>query len=140
VLHVHRADRFGNCQVDGYPFMDYDIATAATTVLVTAEEIVSEDEIREHPDRTLIPGFLVDALVELPYGAYPHEMHALYEADFEHYDEYTAAIREEGPSAINAYLDEYVYGTANHEAYLAKFGSTRLELQAEKARRLTEAP
>ena len=58
-----RADRLGNCQIDGYPHMDADIARAATTVLVTAEEIVSEDEIRLQPDRTVIPGFMVDALV-----------------------------------------------------------------------------
>ena len=61
LIHVHRADRFGNCQIDGYPHMDADIALAAATVLVTAEEIVSEDEIRRHPDRTVIPGFVVDA-------------------------------------------------------------------------------
>ena len=46
---MHRADRFGNCQIDGYPHMDADIARAAQTVLVTAEEIVSEDEFRRHP-------------------------------------------------------------------------------------------
>src|SRR5574342_479195 len=55
MLHVHRADRFGNCQIDGYPHMDADIAKAAATVLVTAEEIVPEEEIRLHPDRTVIP-------------------------------------------------------------------------------------
>jgi glutaconate CoA-transferase subunit A len=139
VLHVHRADRFGNCQIDGYPFMDYDIATAATTVLVTAEEIISEEEIRRIPDRTAIPGFLVDALVELPYGAYPHEMHGLYEADFEHYDSYVAAIKEEGTEAINAYLDRYVYGTKDHQGYLALFDQERLARQARYARELTGA-
>ena len=50
VLHVHRADRFGNCQIDGYPHMDADIARAATTVLVTAEEIVDDEEARRHPE------------------------------------------------------------------------------------------
>ena len=69
LLHVHRADRFGNCQIDGYPHMDSDIARAAATVVVTAEEIVSEEEIRLHPDRTVIPGFAVDALVHVPYGS-----------------------------------------------------------------------
>ncbi|MGH7339162.1 MAG: CoA transferase subunit A, partial [Candidatus Rokuibacteriota bacterium] len=78
LLHVHRADRFGNCQIDGYPHMDADIARAATTVLVTAEEIISEDEIRRHPDRTAIPGLIVDAVVEVPFGSYPHECYGLY--------------------------------------------------------------
>src|SRR5438132_1171505 len=51
LLHVHRADRFGNCQIDGYPHMDADIARAASTVLVTAEEIIPDAEVRRHPDR-----------------------------------------------------------------------------------------
>src|SRR3989475_9051387 len=62
LLHVHRADVFGNCQIDGYPHMDADIARAATTVLVTTEEIVVVEETRRHPERTVIPGFVVDAL------------------------------------------------------------------------------
>src|SRR5207245_106832 len=58
LLHVHRADVFGNCQIDGYPHMDADIARAATTVLVTTEEVVTEEAIRRHPARTVIPDFV----------------------------------------------------------------------------------
>ena len=65
LLHVHRATP-RQLQIDGYPHMDADIARAAATVLVTAEEFVSEEEIRRHPDRTVIPGFAVDALVHVP--------------------------------------------------------------------------
>ena len=68
LLHVSRADRFGNCQIDGYPHMDADIGRAATTVLVTTEELVPEAEIRRRPDRTVIPGFVVDALVHVPFS------------------------------------------------------------------------
>ena len=85
LLHVHRADRLGNCQIDGYPHMDADIALAASTVLVTAEEIVAEEEIRRQPDRTVIPGFVVDALVHVPYGSYPHECYGLYDAEPAHF-------------------------------------------------------
>ena len=81
ILHVHRADRFGNAQIDGYPHMDADIARAATTVLMTTEEIIPEEDIRRYPDRTVIPGFVVDALVHVPLGSFPHECYALYEAD-----------------------------------------------------------
>src|SRR5438094_10216816 len=69
LIHVHRADVFGNCQIDGYPHMDADIARAATTVLVTTEEIVPEEETRRYPDRTVIPGLAVDALVHVPFGS-----------------------------------------------------------------------
>src|SRR5262245_35528734 len=85
LIHVHRADRLGNCQIDGYPHMDADIARAATTVLVTAEEIVPEEVIRRQPDRTVIPGFAVDALVHQPYGSYPHECYGLYDSEPAHF-------------------------------------------------------
>ena len=136
LLHVHRADRYGNCQIHGYPFMDADIATASTTVLVTAEEIISEDDIRRHPDRTALPGFMVDAVVHVPYGAFPHEMHGLYEADFTHYDDYTNAIKARGTQAIRDYLDRYVYGVQSHAAYLDLFGREVLERQGRSAREL----
>ena len=136
LLHVHRADRFGNCQIDGYPHMDTDIARAATTVLVTAEEIVSEEEIRSHPDRTLIPGFVVDALVEVPYGAFPHECYGLYEADFTHFDTYVAKIKAKGMRAVQEYLERFVHGTKCHSEYLSLFGEEALHRQARYAREL----
>src|SRR5919204_1433577 len=109
VLHVHRADRFGNCQIDGYPHMDADIARAATTVLVTTEEIIPEEETRKHPDRTVIPGFAVDALVHVPFGSYPHECYGLYEADVEHFDEYAKGIDARGADGVSDYLERYVH-------------------------------
>src|SRR5260370_31569565 len=62
LVHVQKADRLGNCPIDGYPHMDADITRAAATVLGTAEQIVSQAEIRLQGDRTLIPGFMLDAL------------------------------------------------------------------------------
>ncbi len=137
ILHVHRADRFGNCQIDGYPHMDADIARAAATVLVTAEEIVPEDDTRRHPDRTVIPGFVVDALVHVPYGAFPHECYALYEADFDHFDEYAAAIAARGPAAVSDYLARFVYAPALWVDYLDLFGAERLARQRRFAREIT---
>jgi glutaconate CoA-transferase subunit A len=137
LVHVHRADRFGNCQIDGYPHMDADIARAATTVLVTTEEIVSEEETRRYPDRTVIPGFLVDALVLAPFGSFPHECYGLYEADYDHFAEYTAAIDARGPAAVSEYLERYVYGPAAWNDYLDLFGGERLALQAKRAKELT---
>jgi glutaconate CoA-transferase subunit A len=126
LIHVHRADRFGNCQIDGYPHMDADIALAASTVLVTAEEIVPEEDIRRHPDRTVIPGFAVDALVHVPYGAYPHECYGLYDSEPAHFGEYVDAIRAHGAAGVARYLDGYVYEPATHADYLARFGDEAL--------------
>lgn len=137
ILHVHRADRFGNCQIDGYPHMDADIARAATTVLVTTEEIVPEDETRRHPDRTVIPGFVVDALVHVPFGSYPHECYGLYEADVEHFDEYAKGIDARGAESVSDYLERYAYAPATWGDYLELFGGERLARQQKKARELT---
>jgi glutaconate CoA-transferase subunit A len=137
IMHVHRADRFGNCQVDGYPHMDADIARAATTVLVTAEEIISEEDTRRAPDRTLIPGFVVDALVHVPFGAFPHECYGLYEADVDHFGEYAGSIDARGPDAVADYLEQYVYRPPSWGDYLELFGGERLARQQRRARELT---
>ena len=137
LLHVHRADRFGNCQIDGYSHMDADIARAATTVLVTAEEIADEEIFRRQPDRTTIPGFVVDAVVHAPYGAFPGECYGLYETYFDHFDEYVAQINERGLDGLQTYLDRYVYGPATHADYIALFDANILERQRRNAAELT---
>ena len=136
VLHVHRADRFGNCQIDGYAHMDADIALSATTVLVTAEEIVDEEVIRRHPERTVIPGFVVDAVIEVRHGAFPHECYGLYEADYAHFEAYVEQSRNPDMGGLTAYLDKYVFGTKNHQEYLDLFGDETLERQAQAAQQL----
>ena len=136
ILHVHRADRFGNCQIDGYPHMDADIARAATTVLVTTEELITEEETRRHGDRTVIPGMLVDALVHVPFGSFPHECYGLYEADYEHFSEYVAAIDAQGPQAVTDYIARYMDAPATYADYLDLFGGERLARQQRAAREL----
>jgi len=137
LLHVHRADRFGNCQIDGYPHMDADIARAAATVLVTAEEIVSDDEIRRHPDRTVIPGFAVDALAHVPYGSYPHECYALYDSEPAHFTVYVDGIKQRGAAGVADYLERYVYAPRTHADYLALFAEGARRDAATRARMLT---
>ena len=136
ILHVHRADRFGNCQIDGYPHMDADIARAAATVLVTTEELISDDDVRRHPDRTVIPGFVVDAVALQPFGSFPHECYGLYEADVEHFDEYVAGITARGGAAVAEYLERYMYAPASYVDYLDLFGGERLARQQRRAREL----
>jgi glutaconate CoA-transferase subunit A len=116
--------------------MDADIALAATTLLVTAEEIVSESEIRRQPERTIIPGFAVDALVHAPYGSYPHECYGLYDADTAHFTEYVDGIQAHGADAVARYLDRFVYGPATHAEYLAGFGDAALTLARQRAQEI----
>jgi len=137
LVHVQRADRFGNCQIDGYTHMDEDICRAATTVLVSAEEIVPDEDIRRHPDRTVIPSLVVDAVVEAPFGAYPGECYGLYETDFDHIDAYVQAVRADGAAAAHDYLHRYVYGTASHSDFLQLFDDEVLRGRQQAAKELT---
>jgi len=136
LIHVHRADCFGNAQIDGYPHMDADLAAAATTVILSAEELVSTDEIRRTADRTVIPFFAVDAVVEAPFGAYPHECYGRYEADLDHIGAYARQVAADGAAAVRRYLDEYVYGAETFEVYLDRFGAGRLLRQQRAAQEL----
>jgi glutaconate CoA-transferase subunit A len=117
--------------------MDADIARAAATVVVTAEEIVSDDEIRLHPDRTVIPGFAVDALVHVPYGSYPHECYALYDSEPEHFTVYVDGIKQRGAAGVADYLERYVYAPKSHPDYLALFAESARRDAAARARMLT---
>jgi glutaconate CoA-transferase, subunit A len=139
ILHVHRADRFGNCQIDGYSHMDADIARAAATVIVSAEEIMDDERARREPDRTVVPGMVVDAVVHAPLGAFPGECYGLYETNFSHFDEYVGMVTEHGVAGARAYLDRYVYGPNTHEEYLALFGADTIVAQQRAARDLVGA-
>jgi glutaconate CoA-transferase subunit A len=134
LIHAHRADMFGNVQVDGYPHMDADIARAARKVIVSAERVVSPEEIAARPAQTMLPYFAVDAVVEAPYGSYPHECYGLYGADFEHFDAYARAAKEHGPAAGRRYIEDNVDAHADFVGFLDEAGPARLAaLAAESA-------
>jgi len=132
VIHVHRADAAGNAQIEGYPFMDREIAAAAQTVIVTAEKIVSSEEIARTADATVIPAFLVDAVVEAPFGSYPHECYGRYEADFAHFDRYVQASSD-GPAGVERYLAEHLDGPGTFAGFLEAVGPDVLRAQQAKA-------
>lgn len=125
LIHVHRADQYGNCQVDGITGFAAEMARASKRLIVSAEEIVSTQEIRKYPDRTLIPYYLVDAVVHAPYGSYPGEMAYLYGRDEPGIKEWAEMSKTAG--GAQDYLDKYVYGVKNHEEYLKLIGEERLQ-------------
>jgi glutaconate CoA-transferase, subunit A len=136
LIHVHRADMFGNVQVDGYRHMDADIARAARTVIVSAERIVSPEDIAARPDQTMLPHFAVDAVVAAPYGSYPHECYGLYGPDFAHFDAYAAAAKELGPAGALRYVEENVDAHADFASFVAAAGQDRLAALAADAAEL----
>jgi glutaconate CoA-transferase, subunit A len=125
IIHVHRADKYGNCQIDGISGFAYELSRASKTLIVSAEEIIPTEEIRRQPDRTIIPYYLVDAVVEAPFASHPGEMCYHYERDEEHLQQWAEVSKQ--PETTQAYLDKYIYGVKDHQGYLDLIGHDRLK-------------
>lgn len=122
LIHVQRCDSYGNAQIDGLTFMDVDLAMAARKVILTTERIVSNEQIRRHPDQTKIPFITVEAVVEVPYGCAPHECYGLYEPFFEHLEAFATATKADPLAGMEAYLRRYVHEPASWTETLERFG------------------
>ncbi|MBN2359622.1 MAG: CoA transferase subunit A, partial [Deltaproteobacteria bacterium] len=122
-IHVHRCDIYGNAQIDGIVVEDLELARCARRLIVTSEEIVDNEVIRREPWKTKIPFFVVDAVVEVPFGSHPCEMPNLYYFDEEHIGEWLRLSKTE--DGVAQYLQKYVYGCETFEDYLALCGGTR---------------
>ncbi len=125
IIHVHRADKYGNCQIDGITGFALEMARACKRLIISTEEIVPTAEIRKYPDRTAIPYFLVDAVVHAPYGSYPGEMAYLYGRDEPGIKEWVEMSKT--VEGAREYLDKYVYSLKDHEEYLKLIGPERLK-------------
>jgi acyl CoA:acetate/3-ketoacid CoA transferase alpha subunit len=134
LIHVHRADKYGNAQIDGISGFAAEMARASKRLIISAEEIVDCEDFRCHPDRTIIPYYLVDAVVEAPFGSHPGEMCYRYDRDEAHIRAWVEASKD--PLETQAYLDRYIYGVKDHQQYLQLIGAERLaqlSAQAEEA-------
>ncbi|MBC8505595.1 MAG: CoA transferase subunit A [Chloroflexi bacterium] len=125
IIHVHRADKYGNCQIDGITGFAYEMSRACKTLIISAEEIVSTDVIRRQPDRTIIPYYLVDAVVHAPFGSHPGEMCYHYERDEEHIQLWAEVSKK--PETTQEYLEKYIYNLKDHQEYLDLIGEERLQ-------------
>lgn len=118
LIHVHRADPYGNVQVDGYRHMDVDMALAAKRVIVSAEKIVSPEELARDPGATMLPHFAVDAVVHVPFGAYPSECYGLYEPDLDHFERYMDEVKTSGSDGARHYVQRAVAPYAEFSEFL----------------------
>ncbi len=126
IMHAHRADMYGNVQIDSAIVKDDIQARASKRVIVTVEEIVNDDVIRATPARTIIPFYMVDAVIEQPWGSHPGNMPYKYYFDHEFTENYLAVGRDDDITKIDKWMDEWVYGVENFDAYLTKLGAHRL--------------
>ena len=120
IIHAQRADDAGDTQVWGLLGAQKEAAFAADRVIVVVEELVEEAVVRADPNRTLIPGLIVDAVVVEPYGAHPSYVQGAYDRDNRFYVEWDAIARDEG--RLNAWLDDFVHGVAGRAEYMERLG------------------
>jgi glutaconate CoA-transferase subunit A len=118
VIHAQRADAGGNAQLWGLLGVQKEVAFAAERVIVVVEEVVDAAIIRSDPNRTIIPGLVVDAVVHQPYGAHPSYVQGYYDRDNQFYLAWDRISRDE--AAARAWLEEWVFGVDDWAGYLAK--------------------
>ena len=124
IIHAQRASAAGDTQVWGLLGCQKEAAFAAERVIVVVEEIVDEAVIRADPNRTIIPGLIVDAVVHEPMGAHPSYVQGAYDRDNRFYLDWDPISRDE--AATQAWLDEWVRGVSGRAEYVEKLGSERV--------------
>ncbi len=122
-IHVPRCDMYGNAQIDGTTIEDYELARAARRLVITTEEIVPEEEIRRKPWLTTIPFFIVDAVVEVPYGSHPCQMPYKYFFDEEQIGAWLKMSRS--TEGAEEYFEHYVFDVGDFNDYLERAGGLR---------------
>ena len=124
IIHAQRADAAGDTQVWGLLGCQKEAAFAADRVIVVVEELVDEAVIRADPNRTILPGLVVDAVVVEPLGAHPSYAQGYYDRDNAFYLEWDAISRD--AASLERWLDEWVFGLADRSEYVAKLGEQRV--------------
>ncbi len=123
IVHAQRASASGDTQVWGLLGCQKEAAFAADRVIVVVEELVSDEVIRADPNRTIIPGLIVDAVVVEPWGAHPSYVQGAYDRDNRFYLDWDPITRSE--EAVQAWLREWVHDLDGRAAYMDKLGAER---------------
>ena len=125
ILHVQRADEFGNAHIWGSLGVAVDGARAARKVILIAEEIVAPEVIASDPNRTLVPGFLVSAVVREPWGAHPSPVQGYYGRDHAFFAQYHEQSRQVGD--FEDWLARWVLRISDRREYMSQLGACRVE-------------
>jgi acyl CoA:acetate/3-ketoacid CoA transferase alpha subunit len=123
VVQVQTADEEGNAWILGPRWVNEEQVKASERTIVIAERVVSTEEIRREPERTVIPGFRVSHVVHLPFSAHPTSVYHAYDHDADHIRQYAQASRT--PEGVRDYLDQYVHGASDHWEYLELIGGVK---------------
>jgi glutaconate CoA-transferase subunit A len=119
LLHVQRADKFGNAQHWGGLGSTVHACLASKSIIVSCEELVDYDIIKSSPHHTIVPGFRVNAVIEEPYGCHPVELPGYRNPDQAMFSLINSAIcSEEGLSSI---FDEWIYNLPDRASYIQHY-------------------
>jgi glutaconate CoA-transferase subunit A len=122
-IHVHEADRYGNCRFTGTSVADFDLARAAKRLIITCERLVPHEEMRRNPHLTQIPFICVDAVCEVPFGSYPGNMPGEYFSDEDHLRLWLDVERDQ--VAFEHFLEDHIFGVRDFAEYLEHGGGLR---------------
>jgi glutaconate CoA-transferase, subunit A len=125
IVHTQRADADGNAQIWGFLGCQKETAFASERVIVVCEEIVDSEVIRSDPNRTMIPGLIVDAVVCEPKGCHPSFAQGYYDRDNRFYVDWDKVSRD--ADLLDAWLKEWVFELDGHSEYVEKIGEERWE-------------
>jgi len=125
IIHAQKADPQGNVRIEGLTFADVEQAKASHHVIVTCEELVEPEELRQDPDRNQIPFIHVSAVCPVPHGAYPTAVYRYYDYDPRYLRDYVAAAQDD--QRFREYQKTYIHGVADHQKFLDLVGPQRLE-------------
>ena len=131
IIHVQKADPMGTCSIQGLTFADIEQAKASKNVIVTCEELVTKETLRENPDLNQIPFIHISAVCHVPFGAYPTAVYGHYDYDSRYLKQYAAAAKKDAD--FKAYQDRFIHGVKDHTAFLKRIGKERLDaIRADK--------
>ena len=124
IIHVQKADRRGNCRIQGLTFADAEQAKSAKHLIVTCEELCDNGELKTNSDQNQIPFIHVDAVVHVPHGAFPTACYHYYDYAPQYLKSYGQKAKDD--AAYEGYLEEMVYGCSNHQELIAKAGPEQM--------------
>lgn len=125
IIHAQRADADGNVQAWGIVGVQREAALAASRVIAVVEELVESSVVRDDPDRTLLPGTVVDAVCVEPFGAHPSYAQGHYDRDNAFYRDWDSISRD--PARLEAWLDEWVGSLDGRAAYVDRLGAATVD-------------
>lgn len=125
IIHVQKADAMGTCSIQGLSFADIEQVKASKQVIVTCEQLVEKEALRQNPDLNQIPFIHVSAVCHVPMGAYPTAVYGFYDYDSQYLRQFAKAAKN--PAEFKIYQDKYVYGAKDHDHFLQIVGQQRVD-------------